>query len=173
MNKDFENINKGFTLVEIVASLAIFSIILLAVISFLFSMSVSNSQVKASREALENAKRALEEITYEIRSAKSIYTPTTTSSQLSLETSRYIPAGEDDSYVDFYLCSSAICFKKDSQDAVVLTSNSVQITSLSFLQILTGTSPSVQVSLTVNYSNPGNKGNSSVSLTSTASLRGY
>lgn len=162
-----ENKNKGFSLLEIIISVALFSMILLAVVSSLLTMNVSNLKTNASSEALENARRALEEITYEIREAKSIYTPTTTANQLSLETTKYLPDGENKTFIDFFLCGSAVCLKKESETAIALTSDSVEVTNLAFSQISTGANPSVQVSLTVNYS-----GSSSV-LTSTASIRTY
>lgn len=162
-----EREQKGFSLLEIVISVALFSIILLLLVSSLMSMNTSNLKTTADREASENARRALDEITYEIRSAESIYTPTTTASQLSLETSRYLPSGETDTFIDFFLCGTAICLKKESQDPIALTSDSVQVTNLVFSQISTGGKPSVQIMLTVNYLN------SSAVLTSTASIRTY
>lgn len=171
MTKIFSHIfnNKGFSLLELLISLAIFSMILLAVVSFLLSMNASVAQTKADREASENARRALEEITYEIRSAKSIYTPTTTINQLSLETSRYLPDGETSTFIDFFLCGSAICFKKESQNPIVLTSDSVSVTNLVFSQISTGTNPSIQINLTAKSAD----NSSSITLVSTASLRSY
>jgi len=174
MIKSFLNIkykDKGFTLVEILVSLAIFSIILLTLVSSFLAMSNSILKTKADMEVSENARRVLNEITYEIRSAKSVYTPTTTTNQLSLETSRYLPSGEDSTFIDFFLCGTAVCLKKESQDSIALTSNSVQVTSLTFSQVSTGGNPSVQVNLTVNYQDSNNP--SSITLTSTASLRGY
>lgn len=178
MIKNFVNIyknkNKGFTLVEIIISLLIFALILLAVISFFLTINASNLKTTADREALENARRVLDEITYEIRSATSIYTPSTTANQLSLETSRYLPSGETDTFIDFFLCGSAVCLKKESQNPIALTSDSVHVANLTFSQISTGANPSVQVNLTVNYSNSSNPQNySSISLTSTASVRSY
>lgn len=166
-----KNKELGLSLLEIIISIAIFSMILMAVVSFISSMNTSNLKTKSDRESLENAQRALDEITYEIRSATSIYTPTTTAHQLSLETSRYIPSGETDTFIDFFLCGTAVCFKKESQDAITLTSDSVKVTNLVFSQISTGASPSVQISLTVNSVNGGNP--STTTLTSTAALRSY
>ena len=145
--------------------------ILIAVISFLLSMNNSSLKTKVDRDAVESAKNVIEKISGEIRSAKSIYTPTTTSTQLSLETSKYLVSGENSSFVDFFMCGSAVCFKKEGQDAVALTPNSVVVTNLLFVQISTGTQPSVQVSLTTNAGSGNNL--SSITLTSTASLRSY
>jgi prepilin-type N-terminal cleavage/methylation domain-containing protein len=155
--------NKGFTLVELLVSVAILITVMFAVVSFFLSMNASNLITTASRESTENARRALETITYEIRSATSIYVPTTTENQLSLETTKYLSAGKSYNFIDFFRCGSAVCMKIDGQDTVAITSSSVQVTSLIFSQILTGTSTSIQVSITAG----------SVTLTSTASLRSY
>lgn len=168
----FRNKDGGFTLLEIVVSLTIFSLILLAVVSFLFSMNDSNARANAGREVLENAKNALDEITYEIRSAKSVYTPTTSAIQLSLETSKYVKNWEENTYIDFFLCGTAVCLKKEFQDPIALTSGSVEVINLAFTQVLTGTSPSVKVSLTLKYLSPGNN-YAPITLTSSASLRSY
>jgi len=166
---------RGFSLLEVLVSIAIFSIILLVVSLFFSSMNASNSKTKVDADALENAQKAIEEIAYEIRGAKSIYTPTTTASQLSLETSRYLPPGEDNTFIDFFLCGSVVCLKKEFQEPIALTSDSVDVTSLEFSQISTGGAPSgpssVQINITV--SSAAGENFSSVSLTSTTSLRNY
>lgn len=171
----FNNKNKGFSILELLVSVAIFSVILLIVISFFFSINASNSKTKADREAVENARVVLERITYEIMSAKSIYTSTTTSNQLSLETNKYLPQDENYTFIDFFVCGSAICLKKESQNLIALTSDSVQVANLTFSQILNGVRPSIKINLTINYINPSNdaNSNSSVTLISTVSLRKY
>ncbi len=167
------NLKKGFTILEVVVSVAIFSMVSLAIVSFFIWMNISNNKTKADREAGENARAALDQVTYEIKSAKSIYTPTSTANQLSLETTRYLPSDETTTFIDFFLCGSAICVKKESQNPIAITSDSVQVTGLTFSQILNGTFPSVKIDLTVSY--PGSDQNSSAltNLTSTASLRSY
>jgi|GEM_PF-980500 len=169
--------NEGFTLIEIIVSLAIFSFIMIVVVSFLFATNFSNTRSKADRETQENARRLLDQIVYEAKSAKGIYTSTTTSSQLSLETTHYLPTGETTTYIDFFLCGSdlkSLCLKKESQNPIVLNSDSVQITSLTFTTLLNnGTIPSLQIALTVGSKNsssdPANS--ASISLSSTVSIR--
>ena len=170
----FSENGAGFSLLEILVSLALFSMILLAVISFFLSMNNSNLKSKSSGDVTENARRALEAITHEIRSAKSIYTPTTAASQLSLETTKYLPEGESITYIDFFLCGpshSAICLKKEFHNPIAITPDSVKVTNLTFLQISAGASPSVQLNLTVD-SNSG-ENSSLINLTSTAATRNY
>ena len=169
------NFKKGFTIVEIVVSLGILSIILLVIISFILWANYYGAKTRADSEVLENARRVLDVITYEIRGAKSIYNPTTTSDQLSLETEKYAPSGEDSTFIDFFICGSALCLKKESQDPIILTSDSIKIESIYFSEILNGTVPSVKIDITVNYQNQYSDDESyaSISSTSTASLRSY
>lgn len=166
---------KGFTLVEILVYIGIFFLVITIIISFVFWLIRSNTKLKVMREALNNADRVMEIITYETKKAKGIYIPTTNSGQLSLETTNHLPEGEKSTYIDFYLCDSALCLKKESQDPIVLTSNSVEITNLVFTRILSGEADSIQIDLSVSYKNPADRPEyrASVDLTSTISLRIY
>lgn len=111
-------------------------------------------------------------MTYEIKEAKGVYNPTTTSNQLSLETRKYLAEGEDASYIDFYICDKQICVKKESQSPVAITSDRVEVDNLSFTLIGEKQS-SVQINLRISFKNPTNRPEyrASVDLTSTASLR--
>ena len=176
-NKKITNINSlaGFSLLEVLVSIAIFSLMLLAMISFLSSMYGSYSKTKAGSQSLENAQRAMDIMAYEIKGARSIYTPTTTQNQLSLQVPRYLPSDETITFIDFFLCGSALCLKKESQSPIALTSDSVQVAALVFSQALNGSTPSVTIAMTVNYINPTNSISSSAAttLTSTVALRSY
>jgi type II secretory pathway pseudopilin PulG len=155
--------NRGFSIMEIAISVSLMSVILLFVFSFFWAMNRYNSKTNADSEVLETARRVLDGIVYEVRGAKDVYAPTTTVTQLSLETTRYLPQGESSTFIDFYKCGSAVCFKKEGQSATILTPDSVKIDNLSFSRISNGDYKSVQISLTA-----GN-----LTLTSTASLRQY
>jgi len=170
-----KNIWKSFTLIEILVYLAVFSVIIALIISFLLWMTRSNTKTKVMRETLNNAERVMEVLAHEIKESESVYLPTTNSNQLSLKTKKYLPEGENESYIDFYLCDSRICLKKESQDPIFLTPDSVEVNSLVFTQILSGDSSSVQVDLSVDYKNPTARPEyqASVNLTSTTSLRNY
>jgi type II secretory pathway pseudopilin PulG len=172
MRKSFQ---KSFTMLEILIYIGVFLIVTTAILALVLWLVNANTKSKAMREVLTNARKSMELITREIKSAKTVYIPTTNSTQISLETLNYLPDGEDASYVDIYQCGPSICFKKESQNPEIITSASVNVTNLSFTQILTGSVSSFQVNLTVNYNNPSNRPEyqAQVSLTSTASLRGY
>jgi len=165
---------KGFTLLEILIYISVLAIVFVAVSSFLTWSTKLSAKATAIREATDNTRRAMEIMTYEIRGAKSVYTPTASPSQMSLVTVRYLPAGEISTFIDFYLCGTAICLKKESQDPVAITSDSVEVDNLVFTQIST-TTPSIQIQLSVGYKTSSAKleYQASVDATSTASLRNY
>lgn len=172
---DFESkkYQRSFTLMEILIYIAVLAIIILAVSAFLTWAIKSNAKTKAMRETSDNAQRAMEIMVYEIKEAKSIYTPTSTSTQLSLETNRYLSEGETLSFIDFYICETTIlCFKKESESPAALTSDRVEVNNLEFILIAT-TTPSVQINLGINFKNPQNRPEyqASINLISTASLR--
>lgn len=163
---------RGFSLFEVIIYLSIAFVVLSVVVGFVFWLIDSNNKNRIMREVTNSAKRSLEIITYEIRSAKNIYTPTTSLSQLSLETQHYVPEGENSSFIDFYLCSSRLCMKKESQDSIVLTSDNVEILSLIFTYI----SPeSVKIDISLRYKNITGRPeyDFSTSLSSAVSLRSY
>jgi len=170
------NNQKSFTLIEILVYIAVLAIITVAISSFFLWFIHSNTKARAIRETLDNTRRAVEIMTYEIKEAKSIYTPTTTSTQLSLETTKYLPEEEKTTYIDFYLCGTRLCLKKESQTPVALTSDRVVVNNLEFLEITTtSTAPSIQINLKIDYKNPTGRPEyqASVNLTSTAALRSY
>lgn len=168
--------SEAFTLVEILVYVAVLVVIISVIFSFFLWASYSSNKTKASKEVLNSSRRAMEIMSFEIRGAKSIYIPTSDMTQLSLKTGRYLPEGENSSYIDFYLCDGRLCLKKETQNPVALTSDKVEITNLEFALIsATSTAPSVQISLEIDYKNPQDRMEyqASINTTSTVSLRNY
>jgi Tfp pilus assembly protein PilV len=173
------NFRRGFTLIEIMVYAAVLVVLVLVIFSFLAWAIKSNAKTKAMRETLGNARRAMEIISYEIKGAESIYTPTSifdsNPGQLSLKTTRYLPDGEEASYIDFYLCDDRLCLKKESENQIALTSEMVKVSDLVFSRIISGENSSVQIDLKVDYNNSTNKPEyqSSINIESVVSLRSY
>ncbi len=170
----------GFTLIELLAYIGVLVVIISAISSFFLWAVRLNAKIRAIRETSDNAWRTMEIMTYEIKEAKSIYTPTSIFDsqlgQLSLEKVKYLPAGEATTFIDFYLCGTQLCLKKESENPIALTSDRVEVKSLTFSQIATtSTVPSIQINLKIDYKAPANKPEyqASVNVTSTASLRSY
>jgi len=172
------NFNKkeGFTLIEVLAYISVLVIIISCVVSLLFWAVGSASKSKAIREVSNNSKRALDVLGYEISGAKSVYGSTTNQTQLSLETAMYLPEGESNSYLDFYVSGGVLYMKKESQSPIPMTSDNVEIANILFSQISTTANfPSIQISLEINYKNPSNRPEHSATIqsTSTFSFRNY
>ncbi len=174
--KKYELSYKAFTLVEALVYIAILIVVILS-ISMFFAWAIrSNTKAKVMRETLYNAERAMAVMIYEIKEARGIYSPTgifnSHPGQLSLETIKYLPQGEETSYLDFYLCDKQLCIKKESRESSFITSSNVEITNLVFSEIISEQALSVEIDLTIRYKNPQNRPeySASVSLKSTASL---
>ena len=164
----------GFTIVEVIAYVAVLGIIGTS-FSAVFLWGVKTyTKSQVIQETTWNARRAMDAIVQEVREAESIYSSTTLASQLSLETSKYTPSGHATSFLDFFLCEEKLCVKRESQDPVVLTSDNVRVTLLSFQEVRSSlATPSLRVTLRVEYKNPNNRPEliSSLELSSVASLR--
>jgi len=168
----------GFTLTELLIYLAVFVTILVVVISFLSWAINSNNFTRASIEVQDNVWKALERMTYEIRSASGVYVPTSVFSspggQLSLATTLDLPAGEKITYEDFYLDNGRLFLKKEGSQAEQITSNKVMITSLDFKYLIsTTTAESIQIGFSLSYNNPSENPylQAEANLTTTATLR--
>ena len=170
-------LTRGFSLIEMLVYISVLTIILTSVFSFLIWVAHSSKKVSTMKEALDNARRAMEIMTYEIKGASNVYAPTSvfgsSPGQLSLKTARYLPADETSSYIDFYICGTRLCLKKESQNPIALTSDSVEINNLTFTQSVTGSGVAVRIDLGVRYKNPHNRPeyDSAVNLQSAASIR--
>lgn len=158
--------NLAFTILELLIYVSVLAIFVGSAVSLLLWVVRVNNKAADMRELMDNAQRIVEEISYQVRHAQSFYTPTTTSTQLSLETLNYLPPGESSSYLDFYLCGSQLCLKKESQKEIVLTSEGIEVSYLDF-QIIATTTPSLQMGLGLKFKD------SSLNTTSSFSLRSY
>ncbi|OHA68319.1 MAG: hypothetical protein A3A27_02650 [Candidatus Wildermuthbacteria bacterium RIFCSPLOWO2_01_FULL_47_18] len=163
--------NRGFTLVEVLMYVAVLVLVVGAVLSFLLFAADSQLALVSQRSITLEGSRAMESVAKEIREAKSIYTVTSVldahPGQLSLETKKALPAGEQETFVDFFLCEERLCMKRESQTPIALTSPSVKVENLVFRQVVSGSIPSVRIELTL--SSKGNQTN----FTQTVSLRVY
>ena len=168
--------HKGFTLIELLAAIAVFVIIFGILISFIIWTYNSAINIQATSEVENSFQQAMETMLREIKRSRSIYTPVSNDSQLSLETINYTPDGEISSYIDFFVCGEQICFKKEGQLPVALTSQKTKVDSLSFVYLTqAGEPPSIQINMGISHQNLNSIPHLNVSMdgASTASLRVY
>lgn len=153
-----EKSGAGFTLVETVVYVAVLSLLLSSIGTFSVWILRVNTKVIAMEEVISNAERVKDSITQEARQAVSLYALTTNSSQLSLETKANLPAGETNTFVDFFLCNQQICKKTESQNPMAITSGSVRVSQFQVTEVASSSSKkSLQIHLVIEYPNPGNR----------------
>lgn len=165
---------KGFTVIEVVAYVAVLGVIGTSFSSVLLWSMKTYLKSQVMQETTWNAQRAMDIMVQEIRQAQRVYTPTTSAAQLSLATPQYVSGSHTESFIDFFVCEEKLCLKKESQDPVALTSGNVRVISLSFVQVQSSPeAASVRIALGVEYKNPNNRPEltSSVELSSAASIR--
>ena len=157
MNNIRKQQSRGFTLIELLVYSALLVLIVAAVTTLLLGVVKAHVKARAVRDVTHNTILVTDAISLEIKEAISVYDSTTTASQLSLETTKSPPAGETSTYVDFFICDSRLCIKRESQPPVALTSESVEIRSLVFQKVVTGTIPSIVMTVRIGSVNPENR----------------
>ena len=172
------NNNKGFTLLELLIYIAVIALIITAVSAMLLWGVRSRAKAKVMDEVTRQADSAMTIMLREIREAGSVYTPTSIlgshPGQLSLQTAKYVPPGEILGYIDFFLCGTRLCLKKEAQDPVALTSENVVVDNLVFSSVGGSANPSaVRVVISLRYNSPAQQPayRASVNLQSGASIR--
>jgi len=146
-----KNYLAGFTLIEALVYISISSILLVVMTSLGYNVFVNRQKVLVGEEILENANLVFSRIEYNVRQAKNILLPETTGSELSLEMGN--PAINP---TRFYLDGTRIFFAQSTGSGTALTTDSVEITNLSFTKLVNDISGiSISVSLTIGSSRAG------------------
>lgn len=179
MTTNFKN-QRGFSLIELIVYVGVMVILTSAIVFFAIWAIQIGSKIKINYALTNNARRAMEVMTYEIRKSKSVYAPTSvfgvSPGQLSLEQTVVAGSPETAIFIDFFQCGQSLCEKKEGQDVVALTNDQVKITNLSFTQLLNSSAvPSIQISFRLEAANSSTRPEYSgfIELTSTATLRPY
>ncbi len=174
------NPNRGFTLIEMLLYVVLVTIVGSAIVGFGVWAIQVGAKVRANAEVLNNSRRAMETMVYEIKKSKGLYTPTSTASttsagQISLEQVADATSGETTTYVDIFKCGNSLCLKREKQAPLALTNNQVKVTGLTFYQLYNSTtSPSIQMVLSVTGASTARpEYTTSLNLTTTANLRSY
>jgi competence protein ComGC len=173
--------SRGFALVEVIIYIAVLSVIMLVIATFFLWVNKASTKAAVMEETLNNANKVMEMIVYEIKISQEIYQPTSIFAsdigQLSLKTTEFKPDGESATIIDFFICNdNRICLKKESQNPIFLTSESVSVEKLKFDLVFNDElEPSVSVDLQVDYNGPSEKPEHqhSVNLKTTTTLRNY
>jgi len=169
----------GFTLLEMLIYIASLVLVIATIVVFGIGIIRTGAKVKTNSEILDNSRRAIEIISFEIRNSKSVYTPTSVfdlnPGQLSLEQTNSSSAEEKSIFVDFFKCGDSLCLKREGSSPFAITSSHVKVTNLVFSELFNSVSrPSVQIILrletAVSSILPGYS--SSLQITTTINLEG-
>lgn len=166
---------QGFTLIELLIYLAIFAVLIttISVFSITTIKTIRRGQIR--KEVVSAAYSAMKTMLYEIKSASNVYNPTSVFNghpgQLSLQTTEYLPEGENLTYIDFYLDNNnKLYLKKEGYNPQILISDKLDITNLEF-EYLASSSELVKIDLTIIYNTFNPEYQYSYSLTSSAGIR--
>ena len=139
MNKS----EKGFTLIETLIYVGIFSIVALSLTGILWNTLRVNSNQQAANEVDENLRYIMSVLGEKVRSSTMV--DTATSSTLVLKNSSY----ED---ITFSVTGGALYLQEGGALSVALTSNKVTVDSLTFNKIeMAGAKDGVRVDITLSY----------------------
>ncbi|NQV88179.1 MAG: prepilin-type N-terminal cleavage/methylation domain-containing protein [Parcubacteria group bacterium] len=148
--KSKHNFVCGFTLIEMLAYIAVLSIILVLIVTSLSSLITSENRVNIEKNIETSASTALERMTRDIRDAKSIDTAGSTfgsnSSVLSLNTT---DVGGNPKTEAFYLDNNILKISENGTETGALTFSSSRVTKLVFKSLDSGNSSAIQIKITI------------------------
>lgn len=151
---------QAFTLIELLIYLAVVLLVMTAVGSLLVWSIRIETKAKIQSELLRSGDIAMSVMTRAIADAQKIYGPTSalgiSPGQLSLRMRPAVQGGEY-VYVDFFVCQTALCKKKEGQNPITLTTENIKVTNLMFSRIGSEDFPSVKIVLSLEYNSLSQK----------------
>lgn len=158
-NKNKTQPSAGFTLLEIMVSLAILSGIIFGTVALFGAITAARAKTLSAQEVNANAQVAFEGMAYRIRGASSINNASSTFGVhpgiLSLATTE---ASKNPTV--FQVSNGRIEIRESSLPPEHITAAQTQITNLVFTQLLyPGSSGGVRIDLTLSYRNPSSDPN--------------
>ena len=145
----------GYTLIELLLYVAISGMLLTGVVGFFGLVTEARVKNQSISEVDEQGAAAMDYITQTIRNATSISSPVVGATGASL--TLVVPTGALSPTI-FSLSGTVLQVKEGAAAAIPLTSNEVQVSSLTFHNLTrTGTGGIVQVSFVVTRTNPNNR----------------
>lgn len=146
---------QGFTLIELLLYVVVVSSLLLAVSGFFVLATEARIKNQAVAEVNQQGIAAMEYITQTLRNATDVTSPAPAASAATL--SAVVPTASL-SPAQFSLSGTALQVKEGAAATITLTSDEVQISSLSFTNLArAGTPDVIRVSFIISRANPNNR----------------
>ena len=137
----------GFTLIETLLYIMIFSIVVFLIFQIYALVLESRGRQRTTVEVNEEGSRIIQMITQNVRNATSINSPTPANNLDVLSIYTYTTANNPTLY---YLVGNDLVIKEGSATTVILNSNRVKITSLKFTNLSkSGTKGTVKIEFTI------------------------
>ena len=140
---------KGYSIIEILVYLAIFTIISIVVINLFITTISSFNITNINRKLLEAGQVSMERITREVRQAKNIDVANSSSDSLQLNSTNI---SGDSQVVKFTSESGKLNLYQDSSLIGNLLPENINMTSLIFRRITTAKGEAVKIEMTLQYS---------------------
>lgn len=138
---------EGFSLIEIIVYLAIFSFLSILVIRSFITILASSSVINTNYRLLDSGSVAIDRISYEIRRAKSV---DLSNSYFSVDDGAIRLKDENDSsYVDFLKSDDALIFSKNGTVVDNLLSNDIILNKLIFNRIVTVNGEALKIEMEI------------------------
>lgn len=169
----FKNkLNKGFSIVELLISIAIMSIVVVVAVTVMRSALNNEKRGRALEEVEWQASFIMNTISQSLRNGTAINSPaagvTATTTSIAIST---IPA---ENPTVFTLTNGRVTISEAGGSAIPISSTAVTVTTLTFQNVTAGTNEgSIRVTLGLRYNNPNNIPEQSYSTTrvTTVSMR--
>lgn len=145
----------GFTLIELLLYISISSVILLALVSFLFMLLSARVKNQTIAEVEQQGAEIMQIVTQTIRNAEAIDSPTIGNSA-ALVSLKIVAENNDPTIFDSQ--NGVFRIQEGSAESLVLTNNRVMVSDLLFLNASRNDTPGViRVQFKLTHINPENK----------------
>lgn len=150
---------RGFTLIELILYMGLVALFLTAATTSLWDIILGNVKSSVHQEVQENMRYAAHRIQFEVRNANSVNASSSFGVNLASDPTRVLSlsAPSPDDPTQFRVSSGALQIKRGSGNWTSLTSQAVEVTDLTLLDLSDGSSENVKFAITVKYRNPSGR----------------
>lgn len=149
---NFPKNQKGFTLVEMILYVAICSLFLLTLSTFLTFLLGARIRSQAIAEVNQQGFQIMHAMTSTIRNGRSVEVPALGSSSSTLSVTTGVPILDP---TLFYASSGVLIIKEASNQPIPLTNSRIAVSPLLFENVSSSSSPDriIRISFTINHTN--------------------
>lgn len=142
----------GFNLIETTIYVAVFSVVIVGITSFMLLSIQSRVKNQVVNEVEQQGAQAMQRITQSIRNSEGVNTPTIGTSDDSISINTTDP-GIDPTVIDY--SGGTLQITEGASGTIDLTSDKINVIYLNFdNNTITGTNDTIKIEMTLEYENP-------------------